>query len=123
MRESPGLQLADLVAYEFTHYYHLKRNHPHLRTRYPVLKLCEHLRALKSGGFKYVPGWKLKLKMTHSWGVVQDILWEDEEQWMPMLKQLGPAEMMTDERIRRIAFLRRHGTMEDYPARRIRRER
>jgi hypothetical protein len=124
MRECPGLQLADLVAYETTHYYHLKANHPHLRPRYPFLKLCEHQLSLQSGGFKFIPGWKLALKASGYWAPVQDIIWTDIEAWRGLIRQLFPEEIMPESRLQRLVFLRnRTDALERLRAREIRRER
>jgi hypothetical protein len=123
MRDVPGLQLADLVVYECTHYYHLRAHRPELKPRYPFLKLCEHQLQLKSGGFKYIPGWKLRLKMYGTWTVVQDILWADVDTWMPLLKQLSPPEVVNEDRIRRMALLREIGAVEQLRARQIPKER
>lgn len=119
MRESPGLQLADLIAYEMLHFYHLRETRPDLKARHPFARLCEHQMNLKAGGFKYIPGWKFKLKAYGAWQPVQHLLWTDVETWLPLLRQLAPEIIMPDWRIRRLATLGQAGAVEALRARQI----
>ncbi len=122
MRECPGLQLADLVAYEMFHYYHLRETRPDLGQRFPFRQLCAHQLALRAGGFKFIPGWKFRLKASGAWAVVQRLLWSDVDTWLPLLRELAPSEIVPDWRIRRIAELGRIGAIEGLRQRTIRRE-
>jgi hypothetical protein len=120
MRRCPALQLADLLAYELTHYYHLRATRPDLKMRYPLVRLCAHQNRFGAGGFKYIPSWKLRLQLTGSWQAVQDVLWSDIDTWMPLLQQLAPEENWPERKIRRIALLRASGAIERLKARQIR---
>jgi hypothetical protein len=57
MRSVPGLQLADLVAYELRHYYHLRNTRPELPVRVPFRGIIDHQQAQQAGLFRYLPGW------------------------------------------------------------------
>jgi hypothetical protein len=119
----PGLQLADLVAYEMMHYYYLREFKPHLKARYPFQKLCEHQIGLNAGMFKYTPAWKLKMRSRGSWQAVQEVMWDDIDTFMPMLRQLAPPEMVSDARLERIAMLRKQNAVARLRRRELREQR
>jgi hypothetical protein len=90
MRRSPGLQLADLVAYEMRHYYQLRQDKPSLGVRYPFKVLCEHQLRLKAGLFKYIPQWLMRLKITGGSAEVLRALFRNAQTWAPLIRQLAP---------------------------------
>ncbi len=59
MRDVPGLQVADLLVYEFRHYYHLRETRPDLDLRLPFRVMLEHQKVLGVKMLKYLPYWVL----------------------------------------------------------------
>lgn len=91
MRSSPGLQLADLVAYELRHYYHLRQSKPSVAVRYPFKRICDHQRGPNGlGMFLYIPGWKLQFQAKGCWIEAQTIIWSDWERWEGMILEMAP---------------------------------
>lgn len=112
MRQQPGLQLADLVAYESLHYYHLKANQPRRPPRMPFVSIIQHQQKIKAGGFRYIPQWVLGPKANGTWPSVQEALWADVEANMDIILQLGPAPAFGPAQVRRLAQLRQMGALE-----------
>jgi hypothetical protein len=57
MRDVPGLQAVDLLAYEFRHHYHLRDARPDLPMRIPLARLITHQQRLGAHMLKYIPEW------------------------------------------------------------------
>ena len=100
MVDCPGLQLADLMAYELTHYYHLRKNRPELKVRVPFKRICDQQLELHGAAFKYLPRWKIQLKARpRLWEAVQEALWRDALTWEPLLSQQYPEPTQPKRRI------------------------
>src|SRR2546426_7683198 len=100
MVHCPGLQLADLMAYELTHYYHLRKNKPELKARVPFKRICEHQFQLHGAAFKYLPRWKMQLKARpRLWEAVQEAIWKDPHTWEPLLMEQYPEPTHPKQRI------------------------
>src|SRR5260221_528681 len=56
MRDEPGLQAADLLAWEFRHFYHLKDTRPDLPMRLPFEYLIEHQKWNNTKRLQYFAG-------------------------------------------------------------------
>jgi len=90
MEEHPGLQLADLVAYETTHFYHLKETRPGTPVRVPLARLCESPSA-RGGAFTYVPYWLMQLRTVpdrRAAQVIHNTMWELFDDWYGVLKEI-----------------------------------
>lgn len=90
MRTSPGLQLADLVAYELRHYYHRRHTAPQAPTRFPLQAICDHQTKAGVALFKYIPGWALRIKAARAWVPVQEVMWSLASDWEPLLQEQIP---------------------------------
>jgi hypothetical protein len=112
MRGSPGLQLADLAAYELRHYYQLKQDRPDSPARYPFRALCEHQVGLGGGLFKFLPQWLLRLKVTGGSAEVMRVLFIDPETWRPMLDQLAPEPVRLAQRAKRLSLAYQGGILD-----------
>jgi hypothetical protein len=102
MRTVPGLQLADLVAYELRHYYHLKATRPELPVRFPFGRIAEHQRGLGAGMFKFVTGWMLQFKTKGMWLEAQNVMWDDPDTWSDLILEMVPAPLDFVARIARL---------------------
>ena len=91
MRGEPALQAADLLAYEFRHYYHLRKTRPELAPRWAFVEIVQHQRtAYNAYRLKYLPGWYLKAQAE---GVFEDLIhtmWSDPGRYQPQLSELFP---------------------------------
>lgn len=89
MRTVPGLQAADLLVYEFRHFYHLKDRRPDLKMRVPFRRLIEHQNELHVRRLKYLPGWLLELQAN---GLVEPGMHiiSSDPSWDFMYQQLNP---------------------------------
>lgn len=112
MRRTPGLQLADLVAYESLHHYHLRAHQPHRPPRIPFVAIISHQHRLGAGGFRYIPQWVLGPKSNGTWPAVQEALWSDVEANMDIILQLGPSPAFGPAQVRRLVRLRDMGALE-----------
>lgn len=107
MRSNPGLQLADLLAYESTHYHHLKSKRPDLKPRVPFKVLADHQLSMGAGMFKFIPHWMLQMKYESPyWMQIQDIMWSDLDTYGGMLLQTCAEPVMNLARLRRMAAIR-----------------
>jgi hypothetical protein len=120
MRNVPGLQLADLLAYESTHYFHLQDKRPDLPPRVPFQALCDY--QISMGGaamFYYLPYWVLQAKTeTECWGEMQNIFWSDVDAWETLIREMAAKPALSYAAIRRIARVKRN-TLEPYRARAV----
>lgn len=61
MRNTPGLQAADLLAYELRHYYHLRKNKPGMPCLWAFRQIVLHQRNIhQSFMLKYLPDWYIE---------------------------------------------------------------
>ncbi len=91
MRDVPGLQAADLLAYELRHFYHLRATRPDLPPRWPFKTIVTHQwKAYGARMLKFLPSWYLQLQ---AHGVVEDgmsTLMQDPGTYLPLLLELHP---------------------------------
>lgn len=107
MRGSPALQLADLLAYESTHYYHLRSTRPDLKPRVPYQALVDHQLSMGAGLFKYLPLWLLQITSESPyWSQIQQIMWTDLDTYGGMLLQTAAGPVMNMSRLHRMARIR-----------------
>jgi hypothetical protein len=67
MRIVPGLQAADLLAFELRRYYQNKRNRPDLRMRWPLRQILLQQRVLGIHYIRFLPRWSLRLQLSPAW--------------------------------------------------------
>jgi hypothetical protein len=92
MRAVPGLQAADLLAYEFRHYYHLRRTRPELAPRWAFMEIVQHQRtAYNAYKLKYLPAWYLKAQAEGVFDELIGTMWSDPGKYRPQLEELFPA--------------------------------
>lgn len=87
MRDEPGLQVADIYAWEFRHFFHLKDTRPELPLRYPFKRLLDEQLALNSRRLLYLPQWYLNFQMSDVFEEAMDIVFEHPEAWGHMVVQ------------------------------------
>lgn len=92
MRIVPGLQAADLLAYEFRHFYHLRKAKPHLPPRWAFREIVSHQRSVHGAHMlKYLPSWHLKLQAAGTFDEVMGVLWStDPAKFSQLLSELSP---------------------------------
>lgn len=91
MRAVPALQAADLLAYEFRHYYHLRRTRPELAPRWAFVEIVRHQRtAYNAHRLKYLPGWYLKAQAEGIFEELMGTMWNDPDRYWPQLKEIFP---------------------------------
>jgi len=104
MRTTAALQAADLFAYEFRHYLHLRETRPDLSIRYPYRRILEHQRNIFPGvdfrGLKYLPGWFIEFELKGVLREAMHVITSDRDRWGHMSDQLRPypAEFMIPRR-------------------------
>ena len=104
MRGSPGLQLADLAAYELQRYYQRKQDAPDAPPRIPFVRLCDHQTELRDGMWKFLPPWLVRLRLHGHSAEVMRAMFADYETWKPLLDQTVPEPSKLGERYGRIAL-------------------
>lgn len=67
MRTVPGLQAADLLAFELRRYYQNKRDRPDVPMRWPLRQILLQQRALGIHYVKFVSRWNLRLQLSPPW--------------------------------------------------------
>ena len=67
MRTVPGLQAADLLAFELRRYYLNKRNRPDLKMRWPLRQILIQQHILGIHYIKLLPKWHLRLQFSPRW--------------------------------------------------------
>jgi exoribonuclease II len=53
------------------------------------------------------PGWKIQFRAAGVWQQAQRVIWEHVDDYIDMIRDLSPREMLTDERIRRLLGISR----------------
>lgn len=109
MRQVPGLQLADLVAYELRHYYYRLETSPGTATRYPLQAICDHQAKAGVALFKYIPKWALAIQAAGAWATVQEVLWSLAPDWEHMLAEQIPDCVGLKATLHRQAVTNRRG--------------
>lgn len=72
MRGVPGLQAADLLAYELRHYYHLRKARPTSVPRWAFAEIVRHQRsAYNACMLKYLPRWYLEAQAE---GIFEEVI-------------------------------------------------
>ena len=102
MRNEPGLQAADLLAYEVRHHYHLRRTRPDLPVRYPLARMIDHQREQNVRRIKFLPGWYFIFQASEAYQQaieVLDLYDEDyaemrDQRYLPNLNVLEGIETM-----------------------------
>lgn len=112
MRDTPGLQAADLLAYEFRHYYHLRETRPDLGIRYPFRRLLEHQQAFNSRRLRYLPDWLLQFQAKGIYEEAIDALVSRPEAYQGMMNDLLPAGWKPFEGVEYMRVLNR---IKPYP--------
>jgi hypothetical protein len=91
MRGEPALQAADLLAYEFRHYYHLRKTRPELAPRWAFVEIVRHQRtAYNAYMLKYLPGWYQKAQAEGGFEELMLTMWSDPGRYQPQLSELFP---------------------------------
>lgn len=108
MRDVPGLQAADLLGWEFRHYYHLKAKRPELSLRFPFEMLLRHQEWVQSKTLKYLPGWYLQFQAAGIINQAMDAMYSDSETWEYMLDEIRPPLLDTRDDLRRLRVLERY---------------
>jgi hypothetical protein len=93
MRDVPGLQLADLVAWELRRYYHNKATRSELAWRYPFRRIMEHQLAQGIGLCRHVTGWALQFQAKGVWAAAQKVIWDDPDTWWNLIMETVPAPL------------------------------
>ncbi len=120
MRNVPGLQLADLVAYELRHYYHLKHTRPELPVRVPFKRIIDHQLAQGAGMFRNLPGWFLQFQAAGVWSKAQTVISDDPVTWESLILDTMPEALDFRSRIPRIARGREIRIVDELRRRRLR---
>ena len=84
MKKVPGLQAADLLAWEIRHFYHLREVRPDLPMRYPLRMLVGHQRRLDHRKLKYLPGWYVEFQVKGVHAEAMKVIFSDLDQWQSM---------------------------------------
>ena len=108
MRTVPGLQAADLLAWELRHVYHLKETRPDLGLRLPYRLLIEHQKWTHSQTLKFLPGWYIEFQVKGFHAAAMGVIMSDPERWRVLYDQLEAPGM--DSR----ASTRMFGMLEKY---------
>jgi len=91
MRAVPALQAADLLAYEFRHFYHLRKYKPRLAPRWAFREIIRHQRnAHGAQMLKYLPGWYLEIQAAGVFDEVMRVMWKHPGTFSPVLSELLP---------------------------------
>jgi hypothetical protein len=91
MRTSPGLQAADLLAYELRHFYHLRAKQPGCKPRWPFEQIVAFQRThLHAGMLRYLPGWYLELRWTGAFEQTMTELMRQPDKFEARLTELSP---------------------------------
>ena len=93
MRDEPGLQAADLLAWEFRHFYHLRDTRPDLPLRLPFDYLLEHQGWNNTQRLKYLPAWYIDFQVNQISKPAMDIFNRNPEMWGHMYGELSPPKM------------------------------
>ncbi len=113
MRNEPGRQVADIFAWEFRHFFHLRETRPELPLRYPFRKILDGQLSLHSRRLVYLPQWYLNFQISDAFPEAMNILFEHPEAWGHMLQQrylpgMDPTEgtgmMRTLEKLKPYSF-------------------
>jgi hypothetical protein len=108
MRGAPGLQAADLLAYELRHYYHLKDTRPELGIRFPFRMILEHQGWMNAHTLKYLPGWYLEAQAAGIQQQFMNVIFSDLDTWSDMYRQLGPETAQTIRDTRQMQLLEKY---------------
>jgi hypothetical protein len=91
MRQTPGLQAADLLAYELRHFYDMRQKRPADISRWPFRALVWHqYRVLGTRMLKYLPLWYLKLQASAVFDEAMRELFSDPARFFPLIAELTP---------------------------------
>lgn len=75
MRTVPGLQAADLLAYEFRHFYHLRQTKPGTPSRWAFKEIVRHQwEAHGARMLKYLPNWYLESQADGTFDEVMSVM-------------------------------------------------
>jgi hypothetical protein len=120
MRTVPGLQLADLVAYELRHYYHLKHSRPELAIRVPFRRIIDHQQAQGAGMFRNLPAWFLQFQAAGVWKAAQAVIWGDPATWESLILEMVPEPLEFRSQIPKVAHGREVRVVDALRQRRLR---
>lgn len=91
MRAIPGLQAADLLAYEFRRFYQLRKTKPGNPARWAFKEIVQHQQdAYGARMLKYLPAWYLELQGSGTFDEVMAAMWRDPGTFLPRLSELFP---------------------------------
>jgi hypothetical protein len=91
MRTVPGLQVADLLAYEFRHFYHLRQTRPGSRSRWAFREIVRHQReAYNARMLKYLPNWHLESQADGTFNEIMGAMLINPVKFSPQLSELFP---------------------------------
>lgn len=90
MRTVPGLQAADLLAYELRHYYHLRDTRPDLRIRYPFKRILAHQERMHARRLHYISPWALHFQAAGIYSAAISAMADLPEAFESTLNELLP---------------------------------
>lgn len=94
MRGVPALQAADLLAYEFRHYYHLRRTRPNSVPRWAFAEIVRHQRtAYNARMLKYLPRWYLEAQAEGVYEELMGTMLGDPGTHLARLNELFPGSI------------------------------
>jgi hypothetical protein len=101
MKDVPGLQAADLLAYELRHLYHRRDTKPGEGPRFPMRKIFEHQEVLHAKRLKYLPAWLLRVQADGSLDATMRAYDYDLEAFGEMVDQMNPgfSSLLRDARM------------------------
>jgi hypothetical protein len=93
MRDEPALQVADLVAYELRHHYHLQKKRPGAPYRFPyqvIMRWQMHFTGWRTLMMKNLPGWYLEAERTGKLKEKMDAIHDDPAAHVKEVRDLHP---------------------------------
>jgi hypothetical protein len=88
MRDVPGLQATDLLAYEIRHLYHLRDTRPDLNPRFPYRVLMAHQQTLGAQMFKFLPRWLIQAQIDNVPVTMMEMVLRNLERYGRMYREL-----------------------------------
>jgi hypothetical protein len=109
MRVTPGLQAADLIAYEFRHYYDLRETRPDLPVRFPLRTILDHRPVDAPVLMKYLPEWYIEFQASGVGQQAMKVITDDIEKWSCLYLSMQPPGVNGVSWWRRMELLESYG--------------